>query len=150
MTFNNEKQLKKFIIDKCSKAVASAENKVYTELAGNLNQFYSEFSPEYYIRTGSLFNSLDLTNVVSTGDGVWAEVYFDTPSYQNGKVLLQDGSYGNAYWDGETVLRVALTGILPHGGWEDGTAIWTESMDSLGGRQGIKDLLKRELKKQGL
>lgn len=150
MTFNNEKQLKKFIIDKCVKAVANAERKVHAEFAGNLNQFYSEFSPEYYIRTGALFNSLDFTDVISNGNGAWAEVYFDTPSYQNGRVLLQDGSYGYANWDGEKVLKVALTGALPHGGWEDGTAIWTESMESLGGKQGIENLIKQELKKQGL
>lgn len=150
MTFENEDQLKKFLIKKCARAVASAEDKVYAEFAGNLNQFYAEFSPEYYIRTGALFNSLDLTNVTSTKNGAWAEVYFDTPSYKRGKVLLQNGEYGYAHWNGGTVLRVALTGAFPHGGYEDGTAIWTESMENLGGKKGIKDLLKQELKKQGL
>ena len=43
-----------------------------------------------------------------------------------------------------------MTSSLPHGGHEEGTAIWTESMEHLGGRQGISKLLKQELKKQGL
>jgi hypothetical protein len=150
MTFENESELRKFLISKCTKAVNNAKDKVYIEFAGNLNQFYSEFSPEYYIRTGALFNSLDSMDAISTNNGAWAEVYFDTPSYQNGNVLLQDGSYGQAFWSGEKVLNVALKGFLPHGGWADGTAIWTDSMENLGNKQGIKDLLKQELKKQGL
>ena len=43
-----------------------------------------------------------------------------------------------------------MTGKLPHGGYEGGTAIWTESMAKLGGGQGIKNLLIQELKKQGI
>ena len=157
MTFKNEAQLKKFLSEQCAKAVKNTKEKVYGELAGNLNQFYTEFKPAEYIRTGALFNSLEETDVKRTGNQhvsrAEAEVGFNVPHYEQGDVLLQSGEYGNATWDGETVLEVAMTGSyggLPHGGYEDGTAIWTESMTKLGGNQGIKNLIKQELKKQGL
>ena len=150
MTFNNEAELKKFLVNKCIKAVTRAEKKVHEELAGNLNQFYTEFHPEEYIRTGALFGSLESTGTIPTGNGAVAEVRFNTPSYVNGAVELQSGSYGYATWDGETVLRVAMESGVPHGGYAGGTPIWTESMKNLGGKQGINDLLKQELKKEGL
>jgi hypothetical protein len=138
MTFKNEAQLKKFLIEKCVKAVANTERKVHEEVAGNLNQFYTEFHPDVYERTGALFNSLESTGATQTSNGAVAEVYFNTPSYNTGT------------WSGETVLDVAMKSGVPHGGWAEGTAIWTESMEKLGGRQGIKSLLKQELKKQGV
>lgn len=150
MTFENEAQLKKFLVEKCAKAVSNTQKKVYEEFAGNLNQFYTEFHPEEYIRTGALFNSLEQNGVMTTGNGASAEVFFNTPSYVNGWVPLQSGGYGYANWSGETVLNVAMKGTAPHGGYAGGTAIWTESMDVLGGKSGIRNLLKQELKKQGL
>ena len=154
MLFKNETQLKKFLADKCAKAVAETERKIYEELAGNLNQFYAEFKPEEYIRTGALFDSLESTGVTRTGNqhmnSAVAEVGFNTPRYQHGWVPLQNGGYGHSTWSDEKILNVVMTGELPHGGYEDGTAIWTESMQKLGGKNGIKNLLKQELKRQGL
>ena len=154
MTFKNEAQLKKFLIEKCIKAVGNTERKVYTEFSGNLNQFYSEFKPEEYIRTGALYNSLEATGAKSSGNSVSAEVYFNVPSYNQGLMPLQHtpehGMYGWATWSGETVLEVAMESGVPHGGYKEGTAIWTESMAEFGGKEGIRNLLKQELKKQGL
>lgn len=154
MTFKNEAQLKKFLSEKCAKAVKNAKEKVYEELAGNLNQFYTEFKPKEYIRTGALFDALESTDVIRTGNQhmsrVEAEVGFNVPHYEHGEVLLQSGEYGFSYWDDEHILDVVMTGDLPHGGYEDGTAIWNESMSGLGGKRGIENLMKQELKKQGL
>jgi hypothetical protein len=158
MVIKNEAQLRKFLMKKCSMAVANAERKVHEELAGNLNQFYAEFEPEEYIRTGALFNSLESTGVRQVGNQhisrVEAEVYFNTPDYEHGVMPLQHtpehGRYGWASATGEEVLKTALTGRNPHGGYESGTAIWTESMRNLGGKSGINKLLKQEIKKQGL
>ena len=138
MTFKNEKQLKDFLLKKCVNAVDNTEKKVHAEFAGNLNQFYTEFKPAEYIRTGALYGSLESSGTRATGNGAEAEVYFNTPSYSTGS------------WSGETVLEVALESSIPHGGYADGTAIWTESMSHLGGKEGIENILKQELKKQGL
>ena len=150
MTFKNESQLKKFLIEKCSNAVANTERKVHEEFAGNLNRFYTEFRPEEYIRTGALFNSLEVTGVKRVGNYVTTEIYFNTPHYDHGWVPIQSGGFGYSYWDDEYILDIAMTGKFPHGGYEGGTAIWTSSIKNLGGQQGIKNLLKQELKKQGL
>ena len=153
MTLNNEAQLRKFLIEKCAKAVEGAEEKVHREIAGNINQFYTEFHPKEYIRTGELFNSLESTGVVKTSNGAIAEIRINQPKWEHGRVPLQSGGYGYANWSDELILDVAMTGgygSLPHGGYEEGTAIWTESMANLGGKAGIKNILKQELKKQGL
>lgn len=153
MTFKNEAQLKRFLMSKCVKAVSNAERKVYEEFAGNLNQFYTEFKPEEYIRTGALFNSLEHTGATSAGNSVSAEVRFDTPSYKTGEMQLQStpitGRTGWATWSGEQVLAVAMENNLPHGAYSGagGTPIWTESMNKLGD---IDVLLMQELKKQGI
>ena len=150
MTFKNEVQLKKFLMGKCTKAIDSAKEKVYGEIAGNLNQFYTEFRPEEYIRTGALFNSLEVTGVKRAGNHVGAEIYFNTPSWEHGWIPLQSGNRGYSYWTDDYILDVAMTGKFPHGGYEGGTAVWSDSLQSLGGRRGIKNLLIQELKKQGL
>lgn len=158
MTFKNEAQLKKFLSEKCAKAVNNAKEKVHAEVAGNLNQFYMEFTPEEYIRTGALFNSLEVTGVKKTGNQhmnrAEAEVYFNTPDYEQGLMPLQHtpehGKYGWATATGEQVLKTALTTKRPHGGYAEGTAIWKESMNNLGGDVGITTLLENELKGQGL
>ena len=135
---------------KCAQAVASVEKKVCEEFSGNLNQFYAEYSPLEYIRTNALLNALEVTGVKRAGNRVSAEVYFSNPSWEHGWLPLQSGHYGYSSWSDEKVLNVAMTSSLPHGGYERGTAIWTESMKNLGGIQGIKNLLKQELKRQGL
>lgn len=138
MTFKNEKQLKDFLLKKCVKAVDNTEKRVHAEFARNLNQFYTEFKPAEYIRTDALRGSLESSGVRATGEGAEAEVRFNTPSYSTGS------------WSGEKVLEVALEDSMSHGHAAGGTAIWTESMSHLGGKEGIKNLTKQELKKQGL
>jgi hypothetical protein len=153
MDIRNEAQLRKFLMDKCVEAVSNAEKKVNKELDDNLNRFYSEFEPERYVRTNNLLNSLESTGVIQSEGGVDAEVGFATPHYKKGWIPLQDHGYGLACWSDEKILNTVMTGGksgLPHGGYEDGTAIWTQSMENLGGRKGIESLIKQELKKQGL
>lgn len=158
MSIKNSAQLRKLLMGKVAAAVGNTERKVHEEFAGNLNQFYAEFKPEEYIRTGALFDSLEHTGVVKSGNQhvvrAEAEVYFNTPSYEQGVMPLQHtsehGMYGWATIGGGKVLDMALTGGEPHGGYAGGTAIWRESMGNLGGKSGIKKTLKQELKKQGL
>lgn len=145
MAFSNEAALKAALVAACTNAVAEVEKKVYTEFAGNLNQYYTEFIPAEYIRTGALMGSLEETGVMSTGNGASAEVYFSTPSYQTGIVPLQSGRLGYATWSGEQVLDTTMHGS--HGGYTGGTPIWDDAMANLGD---IKGLLMQALKAQGL
>lgn len=138
MTFNSEAELLKFLIPKCVTAVEKVEKEVYEEFAGKLNQYYGEFMPAEYIRTGALFGSLETTGTAASGNGAKAEVYFDTPSYAQGQIPIQStpitGRMGFATWGGGQVLDTAMHGS--HGGYVGGTAIWDESMAALGDIRG--------------
>lgn len=151
MVFRNETELKNFLLQKCRNAVVQAEESVHRTIDNCLKQFYSEFSPDEYIRTQQLLHSLVKSGVKQVGNSFEAEVYFDVSSlnYQTGEIPTQHG-FGYATWDAETVLRVAMTGDYggkPHGGYATGTAILTESMNRLGN---IFELLKQELIAQGI
>ena len=148
MVFKNEEQLKSFLMAKCKSAIVQAEEKVHRIIDGCLQQFYSEFKPDEYIRTRQLLHSLVKSGVKQVGNGFEAEVRFDVGSlnYQKGVVPTQHGT-GFAAWDKETILKVVMESEVPHGGYASGTAIWTESMKRLGN---IFELLKQELIKQGI
>lgn len=150
MTFKNEEQLRKFLLDKCANAVDNTKEKVRQEFEGSLNQFYAEYEPVEYIRTGALAGALESTDAEKIGNSITAKVYFNTPQYRHGLVPLQSGDFGYSYWDDEYIFDVAMKSRFPHGGYEGGTPIWTASLKSLGDQSGIKNLLKQELKKQGL
>lgn len=151
MVFKNENQLKSFLLQKCKVAVAQAEERVYRVIDSALKQYYSEFTPDEYIRTEKLLKSLVKSNVKSVGSGYEAEVYFDASklNYKQGVVPLQHtsehGRYGWATWGADEVLDTAMNGS--HGGYIDGTAIWGTSMSILGD---IYSLIRQELIKQGI
>lgn len=153
MVFKNEAQLKAFLLKKCQSAVVAAEEKVHKIIDNCLQQFYSEFEPEEYIRMGQLLHSLVRSGVESTGNGYKAKVYFDVKGmhYQTGQIEIKStaltGRMGHATWDAQKVLDVAMTGGAPHGGYANGTAIWSVSMARLGD---IETLLVQELQKQGI
>ena len=152
MIFKNEKQLKEFLLAKCKNAIIQAEEKVHQIIDNCLKQFYSEFSPDEYIRTEQLLHSLVKSDVKPSGNGFEAEVYFDINglNYPKGETELQSGEKGYANWDRDTILNVVMTGSysgLPHGGYAEGTAIWTESIKRLGD---VWSLLEHELKAQGI
>lgn len=146
MIFKNEKQLKDFLLKKCKVAIAQAEEKVYRVIDGALKQYYSEFTPDEYIRTQKLLHSLVKSDVKRVGNGYEAVVYFDEKqlNYQTGVVPTQHGT-GYATWGADEVLDTAMHGS--HGGYIDGTAIWGTSQAVLGD---IYALIKRELIAQGI
>ena len=146
MIFKNEKQLKDFLLKKCKVAIAQAEEKVYRVIDGALKQYYSEFTPDEYIRTQKLLHSLVKSDVKRVGNGYEAVVYFDEKqlNYPTGVVPTQHGT-GYATWGADEVLDTAMHGS--HGGYIDGTAIWGTSQAVLGD---IYALIKRELIAQGI
>lgn len=158
MNIKNNSQLRKVLMGKCATAIENAEVKVYGEFFDNVHQFYTEYEPDEYIRTYALYNSLDSTGVKRTGNQhgsyVKAKVYFNTPNYEHGMMTLQHtpehGMYGWSGHSDEEVLDIVMTNSKPHGEYAKGTAIWNKSMKNLGGKKGIENLIKQELKKQGL
>lgn len=146
-TFGSIDEFEKFLLGKCVTAVDSVKGEVHGKFQEKLGKYYSEFSPEEYIRTGALRGSLNEEGAFSTGSGARARVYFSTPSYAQGMVPLQHtpehGRYGWATWSGEQVLDSAMDGS--HGGYVDGTPIWSSVMSELGGAEGIKTKLKKAM-----
>lgn len=141
MVFDSIEALKNHILS-CSKvAVEIARDKVYSVISECLEQFYSEFKPDVYVRTEQLLRSLVKDRVVSTGNGWEAEVYFDielldysTRIVPDGKSWSPNNTYHRDAWTKENdkwVLETAMQGGKPHGGYAEGTQIWTESMNWL-------------------
>lgn len=134
-------QIKKDIESKVKVAVFNTREKIYSVIEKNLRVYYGEFSPEEYIRTQQLLNSL-----VRQSSGLHAEVYFDAGAlnYQTGVIETQHGT-GYATWGAAEVLDTSMHGS--HGGYVGGTAIWDNSMSELGD---IIALIVKELRAAGL
>lgn len=159
MDFKNEKQLEKFLLSKCKAAIIGTEQRVHNIIDKCLRQFYAQFEPEEYIRTEQLLHSLVKTNVKKVGNGYEAEVYFDGDklNYQNGQIKIKStestGRMGYAVWDKDTILDVVMTGSysgLPHGGYANGTAIWTKSEAIMASLGGVYEMIEQELKVIGV
>lgn len=152
MIFKSESQLREYLLDKSANAVDATKDKILREFAENLNTFYSEYEPLEYIRTNKLAHSLEVTGVKRIGNYATAEIYFETPHYEHGEVLMKNGEYGISEKSDEWIQHNVMEGKYPHGDYPParGTAIWTKSMRGLGKEKGIIKLLKQELKRQGL
>lgn len=106
-----------------------AQDKVYGIIKKFVYQFYNEYKdPKEYLRTYQFLESLVQSRVVSDGKGYKVEIYFDASgmNYPTEHVPRKSGWEGSARWDGETVLKVAMEGEFPHGGYAGagGTPIW--------------------------
>lgn len=134
-------QIKKDIEAKARVAVFNTREKIYSVIEKNLRVYYGEFSPEEYIRTQQLLNSL-----VRQSSGLHAEVYFDAGAlnYQTGVIETQHG-IGYATWGAAEVFDTSMHGS--HGGHVGGTAIWDNSMSELGD---IIALIVKELRAAGI
>lgn len=146
MIISNEAQLRALILRSSQAAIKAAEERIYAVIKKTLVQYYSEFEPDEYIRTLQLLHSLVKTQVISTGNGFEAKVYFDADmlNYQKGVIPTQHGT-GYATWGADEVLDTAMNGS--HGGYISGTAVWGTSMAVLGD---ICNLIVQELIKQGI
>lgn len=101
MVFKNEKELEKFILSKCRDALAKTQEKVYQIIDRFLNDFYNDYDPSSYSRTEQLLHSLVKSEIIQSGKGYEAKVYFDLDG------LLYDG-YNPT---GEQVMAAASKGL---------------------------------------
>ena len=163
MVFKTVKELENHILKKSKVAVGLAQEKTAMIINHFLTQFYNEFSPIMYVRTEQLLRSLVKTRVVhDTKKGWIAEVYFDLDALDystriipaqlsSSDKITNENKYKGKPWGKENdawVLDTAMTGNLPHGGYAEGTAIWTESMKILN-KEAI-DILKEKLIQAGI
>lgn len=159
MTFNSIDELKNYILSQSGVAIKEAQEKIANIINHFLTEYYREFEPEVYVRTYQLLCSLIKSDVKSTPNGWYAEVYFDLDAldYATRVVPSQfawassDNTYHRNDWtkeNDEWVLETAMTGSRPHGGYASGTAVWKESMNVLS-KEGIA-ILKEKLIQAGV
>ena len=75
MVFKNEKELERFILNKCRLALLKSQEKVYQIIKQFLYKFYNEYDPVVYERTYKFLQSLVQSRIVSDGKGYKAEIY---------------------------------------------------------------------------
>ena len=164
MTFNSIDALKSYILSRSKVAIQKAEEQVYQILDRFMKEYYAEFSPEVYERTYQLYRSLVKSEIIPTGDGYKACVYFDATNldYQikhltrypvdggymnpyNG-AISSDGTFQNPKGSAELTLESAMHGS--HGGYTNGTAVWDEGIAVLNAE--MYNILKRMLRDSGI
>lgn len=142
MVFKNEAQLKSFLLSKCQNALIKAQEQVYQIIDRFVKEFYAEFSPEMYERTYQLYRSLVKSDIVSTGSGYKAEVYFDfsslvytSGSSPSGEQVMNAAAYGGHGAEGLHIIA-------------GGTGIWDEPKQILNAE--AINILKRMLISEGI
>lgn len=164
MTFDSIDALKSYILSRSQSAIIKAQEQVYQVIDRFVKEYYAEYSPDVYERTYQLYRSLVKSEVVQTGNGWIANVYFDldTLDYQikhftryttdggymnpyNGDVS-SDGTFSNPDGSAEKVMESAAHGS--HGGYKNGTAIWDEPIALLNTE--AYNILKRMLISEGI
>ena len=159
MTFNSMEELKNYILSKSQIAIRVAQEEVYGIIHKFVKQYYSEYDPSVYERTYQLLRSLVKTDVISTGNGWEAQIYFDIGAldytiktftksdyYWDGAYhnpfnndMSSNGVFQNPKGSGEKTMQSAAHGY--HGGKASGTAIWDEPIKILN-REAINILKK--------
>lgn len=143
MVFKNEKELEKFLLKKCKNALIKSQEQVYQIVNRFVKEFYAEFSPEMYERTYQLYSSLVKSEIVSTGNGYEAKVYFDlsslsyiTGSRPSGEQVMQA-----AEWGRHGAMGLAVADFK-------GTSIWHEPLEILNAE--AINILKKMLIAEGI
>lgn len=126
MVFNNEAQLKSFLMAKCKNALMKAQEQVYQIIDRFVKEFYAEFSPEVYERTYQLYRSLVKSDIIPIGNGYEAQVYFDISSldYISGSRPSGEQVMGAAEWGRHGAMGLAVADFK-------GTSIWHEPLEIL-------------------
>lgn len=143
MVFKSEAQLKAFLMPKIQNAVIKAQAQVYQIIDRFVKEFYAEFSPEMYERTYQLYRSLVKSDIVPTGNGFKAEVYFDLSSldYVTGARPSGEQVMGAAEWGRHGAMGLAVADFK-------GTSIWHDPLEILDAE--AINILKRMLISEGI
>ena len=116
MTFNSISELENYILSRMQDAIVQSQEKIYRILDEFVKKFYNEYEPVMYIeRTYKLYHSLVKSEIVSTGKGYKAYVYFDytsliytTGANPSGLQVVTAAAYGGHGAEG---LKVVKSGV---------------------------------------
>ena len=117
-TVRNMAELEKVLMEQCRKLCEFASDEVYKAVDKYIKQYYSEWTPSVYERTGAFLKSAFKTDVVKKGNGYEAVVYIDYESL-------------NKYKDTTGFQVVTWANEMKHGGLDVGTdtRVWDDAMD---------------------
>lgn len=146
MVFNSIEEIKAYILSQSASAINQAKEQIYQVINKFVKEYYTEYSPTMYERTYQLYQSLVKTDVISTGNGWEATVYFDIDQLDYHMKRLNGKEYPNKGWSESKTLSAAAHGS--HGGKVKGTAIWDEPLKELN-KNGYK-ILKNVLIQNGI
>ena len=143
MILKSESELKRFLLAKCRNALEKAQEQVYQIIDRFVKEFYAEFTPEMYERTYQLFRSLVKSDIIPTGNGYKAEVYFDLSSlnYVTGSKPSGEQVMGAAEWGRHGAMGLAVADFK-------GTSIWHEPLEILNAE--AINILKKMLISEGI
>lgn len=159
-TFNNIKDLEKFVNSRLSLALKFTQQEIYKVIQENIKNYYEEkvfydrisgsmsAIPNVYDRTYQFLNSLIKTDVFVRNGKVSCSVMIDIDSLD----YLQDG---------EIVIDMINRGYHADKSLNDGTYetsrniyakshFWDDSLEQLGGYDGILNIMKKNCKKVGI
>lgn len=143
MVFKSESEIRNFLLEKCRNALIKTQEQVYQIIDRFVKEFYAEFSPEMYERTYQLYRSLVKSDIVSTGNGYEAQVYFDLSSlvYTTGASPSGEQVMGAAEWGRHGAMGLAVADFK-------GTSIWHEPKQIIDAE--ATNILKRMLIAEGI
>ena len=160
MSINNMKDLEKFIQGRLSLALKFTQQEIYKVIQENIKNYYEEkvfydrtsggmsVIPNVYNRTYQFLNSLIKTDVIIRNGKVSCSVMIDTNSLD----YLQDG---------DIVVDMINRGYHADKSLNDGfyetprniyakSKFWDDSLEQLGGYDGILQIMKKNCKRVGL
>lgn len=148
MAITSISQLKPMLQSRIRKALDMTCDEIYSVFRNHVKEYYDEYVPTYYQRTHSFLDNLIKTEVVQKGNSLSCQVRLDED-------YLKYQYPGNPSWEknvpatGQDVATWANEGL--HGGTVQGKSQWwDDAMEELGGKQGILDIMYKNLKKVGI
>ena len=168
VTFNNLDEVYKYLEEQAESILWWVQMEVYDIVQKFVDDYYKEYSPDFYERTYQLYESLIRSDIKKIGNTYIAEVYFDKSKLDYSMKRFKywiglDGLYYNPfnpasrstdYWfnnkgySNDKTLSTAMVGSKPHGGRADGTAIWIESLKEI--HKMFVPFCIKELKSRGI
>ena len=155
MIIKNINDLNRAIQPYIIRAMEMTENKIFDVISAKVNDYYDEYEPKDYHRTGTLKESLTASPIQSDNGLFSFTVGFDddylTFQYPGWPTVYGRATGGVNPATGHDVLSLyfnnKLHGAPPIPGKH---RFWDEAIAELGGENGIIQLFKENLKKVGL
>ncbi len=152
MAITSIAQLKSLLEKRIQQALILTQEEIYDTIQKHLERFYDDYDPVYYERTYQFLNSLIKTNIEQKGNSISCSVQLDE-DYLKYHYPGNPGWSGNVPADGIDVATWANdpSHVHTHGYTVSGNvAWWSDAMEELGGRDGILNIMKKNLKAAGV